>query len=289
MSAEQPNVEAQEQQRDFEGEAREMGWVPKDDFHEEPEKWIDAEEFVKRGEQVLPILRANNRKLKQEVLTKEAALATLQQTVANQEKALKALKKGYDEQVKHQVEEAKRELTAQLKQAKKDGDVDAEVDLQERLDTLKATERTAKEEAREESPESEIQTRIAPQFKKWNEENPWFGDDSNPTNRKRSRELIRIGEELRSKGETSAGFPFLDRCLEILEERESKRSAVRTPSKVEGGSARSTNKSGRAFDSLSKEAKAACHSDTETFVGPGKMFKTVGEWEDHYASLLGDE
>ena len=34
----------------YEGQAREMGWRPKDEWEGEPEKWRDAKEFVERGE-----------------------------------------------------------------------------------------------------------------------------------------------------------------------------------------------------------------------------------------------
>ena len=34
----------------YEGEAREMGWRPKEEWQGEPEKWRDAKEFVERGE-----------------------------------------------------------------------------------------------------------------------------------------------------------------------------------------------------------------------------------------------
>ena len=71
----------------------------------------------------------------------------------------------------------------------------------------------------------------------------------------------------------------MDKCLKILEEQEGK--GGRQVSKVEGG----TNGTGQGtggFASLSKEARDACHEDNDTFVGPGKMFKTVKEWETHF-------
>lgn len=42
---------------DTEARARAMGWRPKDEFRGPEEKWRSAEEFVKRGEDELPILR----------------------------------------------------------------------------------------------------------------------------------------------------------------------------------------------------------------------------------------
>ena len=33
----------------FESEARESGWVPKEEFTGDPKTWVDAAEFVRRG------------------------------------------------------------------------------------------------------------------------------------------------------------------------------------------------------------------------------------------------
>ena len=275
------------QARDYEAEARDMGWVPQDDFHEAPEKWINAEEFVKRGENILPILRANNKKLRQESLTKDAAIATLQQSLANQGKAIKALQKGYSESTRKEVEAAKTALLEQLKAAKTAGDVDTEVEVQERLTELRDADRAAKKkDAEEETPQGS--EKLSKVFAEWNTQNPWFGDTSNLENRQKTRAIIKIGEELRAKGELSVGFEFMDKCVDLLTKQE--KASPKATSKVEGSAGgRTAAKTGRAFDRLPKEAKETCHVDNDSFVGPGKMFKTIAEWEDHYASLYGED
>lgn len=40
--------------RDYEAEARVQGWRPKEEYTGPPEKWSDAEAFVKHGEEILP-------------------------------------------------------------------------------------------------------------------------------------------------------------------------------------------------------------------------------------------
>jgi small-conductance mechanosensitive channel len=42
---------------EVEQKARKMGWTPKEEFKGDPEKWRSAEEFVERGENMIPILR----------------------------------------------------------------------------------------------------------------------------------------------------------------------------------------------------------------------------------------
>ena len=52
---------------DTESRARAMGWVPKDQFRGPAENWRDAGEFVRRGEEELPILRERLRSTTREI------------------------------------------------------------------------------------------------------------------------------------------------------------------------------------------------------------------------------
>lgn len=62
-ATEQPNVPAQ----DVEAKARQYGWRPKEEWKGDDSKWVDAGEFVRRGEEVLPIVKANSAKLEKEL------------------------------------------------------------------------------------------------------------------------------------------------------------------------------------------------------------------------------
>src|SRR5215472_907386 len=48
-------------QDDLEQRARRMGWRPRNEFRGEPERWMEADEFVERGERMLPVLQERNR------------------------------------------------------------------------------------------------------------------------------------------------------------------------------------------------------------------------------------
>ena len=50
-----------------EEKAKTQGWVPKEDFRGDPEKWVDAQTFVERGEKIIPILKERNDHLFKEV------------------------------------------------------------------------------------------------------------------------------------------------------------------------------------------------------------------------------
>jgi hypothetical protein len=48
---------------DYEAEARKMGWKPAEEFAGDPNKHVDAKTFYERGQEMMPILRAQNRDL----------------------------------------------------------------------------------------------------------------------------------------------------------------------------------------------------------------------------------
>lgn len=67
MSTQQAEATEQDNAIDYEGEASEMGWTPKEKFRGNPEKWIDAQTFVENAEKSLPLAKAMNKKLQSEL------------------------------------------------------------------------------------------------------------------------------------------------------------------------------------------------------------------------------
>ena len=289
MTDEIENTEIEEEEvveQDYEADALEMGWSPEDKFKGKKENWVSAKEFVERGEHLLPILKATNKRIKNDLLTRDQQIATLKEAVESSQKAIKALQKSYTAATQKEVEQAKKDLRAQIVSARELGDTDTELDLVDKMQAL----RNAETEAKEDVVEDKTPT-VSPDFKAWQKENPWFGNNDDLADKKRSRAIIRIGEDLIEDGETLRDRPFLDKCLSILEERESGKTPAqkRTPSKVEGGNSGGRGSSGGGgFGSLPKDARDICHEDNDTFVGPGKMFKTVKEWEDHYYAIYNE-
>lgn len=53
--------------RDYEAEAKAQGWTPKEDFRGDPNRWVDAETFVRRADEVMPFLKKQNGHLKREI------------------------------------------------------------------------------------------------------------------------------------------------------------------------------------------------------------------------------
>lgn len=260
-----------------EDRARQLGWVPLEEFKGDAARWIDAEEFVDRGEHVLPILRANNRKLHDDILTLRNQNGTLQNELQTTRKIVQGLEKSFNESLRRQLEEQRTQLKASLREAVEDRDIDRELEVRDQLNELTEAEKSAKN-----SPSSDTDSQgLSPEFQQWHTQNPWYGVD-----KKRTKAIMRAAEDLRDEGDTSVGLEFMDKALKRAEPESGQEDNSFTPSadKVSSGSARSGSRIGsKSYASLPAEAKAACDADLESFVGEGKLFKTEKDWRDYYA------
>ncbi len=50
-------------ERDWDADARENGWKPKDEWHGDPDGWRDAKEFVKRGDEIFGFIKRDRDRL----------------------------------------------------------------------------------------------------------------------------------------------------------------------------------------------------------------------------------
>lgn len=72
LDEQQPQDQQQNDQQDTqrqsdEARARSMGWRPREEFRGDESKWVDATEFVRRGEEHLPIVRAELKRTRQDL------------------------------------------------------------------------------------------------------------------------------------------------------------------------------------------------------------------------------
>lgn len=262
--------------------AREMGWRPREEFRGDPEKWVDAETFVSRGEHFLPILRANNTRLTQQTQELSAQLASTRQLLEASQEAIAELKKFHDEDTARQVAKARKDLVAQIKVAREEGDVDLEMELQgevTRLDAAKAAAPAAAPAAP--APAPATPKAADPDFIAWEADNPWFKTDS----RKHALAMA-IATDLRKDPANNSlvGRAFYDR---ITEEVEAYLAPASRSGKVGGGRSGSSNPpppspAERKFSDLPQEAKDACESFAKKLVGPGRAYKDKAAWQAEY-------
>lgn len=132
--------------------AIEQGWVPKDQFHGEEDDFVDAKEFIKRGELFTKIDR-QNRELK----------AVKQ--------ALDAMKQHYSRVEEASFNRALTELRSKQKQAFNDGDLDQFHQIEDQIDEAKRQQEQAKVLA---NTPVEADNVPAPEFVAWTNRNPWY-------------------------------------------------------------------------------------------------------------------
>jgi hypothetical protein len=228
---------AQEAHQETEDKALRMGWVPKDQFKGAPEKWTDAETFIKRGEEFLPFLKANNRKL-------EKALENATADLAEMKKTLKEFGDFHSKTAQREYERAMDEIGARQTAAAEAGDLEGV-----RAATKEAVELTAEVKAKSEPKVDE--PKGGPPAE-WLEENPWF-----ETDRVMKAAAVEIAQEMAESG-ASKERQLKEVAKRIREEFPHKfeNPRRREPAAVEGGGA-GRGKGAKGWEDLPAEAKSA--------------------------------
>lgn len=134
-------------------EAISQGWVPREEFAGEDDEFIDAAEFVRRGE--------------------------LFRKIESQSKEMKELRKALNGLASHNAKirevEYKRaldDLKTQKKEALSEGDADKVVDIDERIDYVKEQQRVDQaQQVRDATPE------VHPELTNWIQKNSWYETD----------------------------------------------------------------------------------------------------------------
>lgn len=266
--------------------AEKMGWIPATRFKGDAATFVDADEYIKRGETVLPIVKEHNRRLEAQVTRLESDNRAIAATLAKAQTAIEEIEERHTVATQKAVEKAKADVKAQLAAASEAGDHIGVAELTNQLVELN----TAVPEEKKAAPVVVPQQRqevVDPELVAWNTENTWFGTDTIKT-----QLALAIATELRQKGERATGAAFYDKVKLITEKRYvPDGEAAPTVDKVGGarnGGGSEDNRSGgekRSFSDLPADAKAACQADTKNFVGPNKKYKTAAEWHSRYAEI----
>ena len=182
--SEEAEVKQEEQQQEpsIEERAKGMGWVPKDEFRGAPDRWSDAETFVRRAEEELPIARATTRRLERELLE-----------MKNTVKEFAAHHKAVAER---EYQKALRDLKAQQKQAVAEADT-------ERYDRIEQEIQQVHQERAQIA--GQAAPPVDPEFSGWLDDNTWYESD-------RQLRVIAdaIGKSLIDSGTGLRGRNFFD-------------------------------------------------------------------------------
>lgn len=150
---------------ELEGRARRMGWRPREEFRGDPDRWIPAEEFIDRGERMLPLLQERNR-------AADRQITELRQRVEEQGQTLNSMLQSARRAEQVGYRRAMQELSQQRQRAVETGDTAAFAAVEQAM--------------RELGPEPQVpqvpqppnnggpQANADPTIVAWVERNPWF-------------------------------------------------------------------------------------------------------------------
>jgi len=263
---------------EIQAQAEKMGWIPPSRFKGQPEKFVDADLYIERGETVLPIVREQNKRLHGELDALRAESAKTTAALRAAQTAIDQIEERHTVETQKAVEQARRQVKAQLAAASEAGDHEGVAELADQLTQLNVAVPATKPQPQ---PVAEA-FRPDPELVAWNEENPWFGQ-----NKRKTSLALGIAQELRDAGETSTGRQFFEKVsAEVTKELG---GAEPRGDKVEGarGSAEGESRaSGRkGYNSLPADAKQACDAEARRFVGDGKKYKNIADWRNRYAEI----
>ena len=137
----------------FDDQARQQGWVPKEEWQGDPEDWTDSKEFVRRGE--------------------------LFSKISSQSSEIKEMKKAMTALVEHHQKVKETEFTraiSYLKQQKKaaleEGNADKLLEVEDAMDALKQEQSESKKEK-----QAPAEKQLSPAFVQWVRNNQWYAND----------------------------------------------------------------------------------------------------------------
>lgn len=272
--------------------ARDMGWIDRESFRGDASEFIDADEFVSRGEKLLPILKANNRKLAGEV---RELRTTVNQQGQQLERAVTALnefqKQGAQSRVDRLKAEKQRTLAEKTAAIQAD-DAAGQTQADDRLTQLNSEIIEAEKAVGTANPTNRQQTAPSNQaanqaaYNSWLAANSWYGQDARKT-----RYANGVAQELRADPANAdlVGEAFYRKVNEeVAREFPVKRKA---DSKTEPGGNGSGNGGGgsegggdHSYSDLPADARAVCERNAKSpkFVGKGKLFETADAYKQHY-------
>lgn len=139
-----------------EQEALGSGWVPKEEFHGDEHKWVDAAEYLRRGE-----------------LFKKIDLQSRE--IKDVRRALVEMKKLHASVRDVEYQRALDTLKAQKKSALEEGDADAVIAADDRIDMVREQQRLAAFESVDIPEQSGA---AHPEFVEWTSRNNWYTADA---------------------------------------------------------------------------------------------------------------
>jgi len=260
-------------------EASKLGWSPKEKWRGDPAHWVDAATYLERGKTMLPLLKATNRRLEEEVSNLSRANQELKSELSEINSNMQEFVKSQREMLKDRLADQRKQLLAERKAARDEGD-DAVLDeIDEQLQNNREQTKALEKEP-EPKKKAAATNEPPPEFVAWKAANPWFeGEDDEDV--ALTAIAYKYAQEAMKKGLKNQDF--YDHIDAKMAPRLRKEPAA---SKVEGGGPSGGGGAGssKGYNALPADAKAMCDAEEKRFVGERKMFKTKEAWRAHFVA-----
>lgn len=282
----------------IEARARTMGWKPKEEYRGPAEAWRDAEEFVRRGEEELPVLRERSR-------ATERRLQAVQSQLSESTAVITDLTERVRNSDERAYKRARADLLKERAAAVETGDTTKFNQVEAELVDLDTTKPKPLAERRAVAQPPEGSTDVHPDALAWANENPWYHSDAQMRNAALSlhTQLLQAEPDLSVKenlarvtASVSAMFPGRVGNSGGLPPRRPRPPAEqddeepddnprrREPAAVGSGQERRPrDRNARSFDAMPKDSKDAYTRYAKQLEGKGKPL-TKEEWAADYWS-----
>src|ERR1700722_1713837 len=254
---------------EYEHRARRLGGVAKDEFKGDPEHWRPADEFLERGEKILPIALRNNDRL-------QRRLDSLENQLRETKESAKALVEFTSKSEERAYNRAKAEIEAKIEASAANADANAVRGAMVELDALNKAYTPV---VPPKKPEQQQTVQVDPEIQDWITKEPWFNRDRALNgfaidvydSLQRNKPGVPVAELLaETKRRTMDKFP---EKFGINPNRENAAS-VATPS----GGTNGTRRNAKSYENLPAEAKKACDKFVKTIPGYTKE-KYVADYD----------
>lgn len=162
-------------------QARDMGWVPPDSWKGAPPKsgFLTPQEYIRRGEKIMPIVRAENKKLKDELA---AERAQRESDRAEHNKTISRIERMSTLALDQQRQQIESKYADRIERAAEVGDKDAVRQARkEEKEALAAIDEKLKEPEPDKTKENGKGAGLPKQVQEivdgWKADNPWYSDD----------------------------------------------------------------------------------------------------------------
>lgn len=245
---------------EVEEKARRMGWVPKEDFKGDESRWVDADRFVERGENEIPIMRERMKKLDSTIVGLNQRMSGMRDTFSEFQThqkgvAERAYKKAMDDIIRRQREAAEK------------GDVEGFDEAEKEKESLVL-----------DVPEMGPGVNVAAEreFNSWVAENDWF---NKPKLQKYAGTIsVYVQDQTGLTG--AALYDEVRKEVELRYPEEFENKNRQSPSKVVGDGDPPVKPGEKSFGKLPKEAQAQCRKFIKEIPGYTKEeYVKDYEWE----------